>query len=128
MKLLLDTHTFIWSTTGDPRLGPSTLALLADPANDLFLSPVCVYEMAIKVRLGKLDLPLPLPEFVAEGIRRSGLTEYPVLVRHSVAALSLPLHHRDPFDRWLIATAVADDLALVTSDAEIGKYSVAVVW
>ena len=71
MRLLLDTHTFIWATTGDPRLPPSALALLADPANERLLSSISVYEMAIKVRLGKLGLKRPLAEFVNVGMRRS---------------------------------------------------------
>lgn len=128
MKLLLDTHTFIWMATGDPRLTPGTLGILTDPANELLLSPISVYEMAIKIRLGKLNLGMPLQSFVDEAVRRSRLTELPVRVTHSVAVEALPLHHKDPFDRLLIATAVAEGIGLVSADAEVRKYAVTIVW
>src|SRR5215213_6342652 len=99
MRLLLDTHAFIWAVTGDPRLPASTLAILADPANDRFVSSISVYEMAIKVRIGKLQLKRPLDDFVNTGMRRSQLTELPVRTRHALAAMNLPDIHRDPFDR-----------------------------
>lgn len=128
MRLLLDTHALIWSVTGDPRLGPATLAILADPGNDLFLSPISVYEMAIKIRLKKLDLKMPLKDFVDEGIRRSRLTELSVRITHSVSVLALPLHHKDPFDRFLIATAIDEGMGFVTADPDARKYPVTVVW
>lgn len=128
MRLLLDTHAFIWAVTGDPRLPPSTVALLADPGNERFLSSISVYEMAIKIRLGKLDLNRPLAEFVSVGMRRSQLTELPVRTSHSLAALALPDIHKDPFDRLLIATAIDEDCHLVSADADVRKYPVRIAW
>lgn len=128
VKLLLDTHTFIWAVSQDPRLPASTLAILADPLNERFLSSMSVYEMAIKIRLGKLDLKRPLDDFVNAGMRRSQITELPVLARRALASMKLPEIHKDPFDRLLIATAIDEDMALVSVDADVRSYPVKIVW
>jgi PIN domain nuclease of toxin-antitoxin system len=128
MRLLLDTHTFIWAATGDARLSAAALSRLADPQNERFLSTISVYEMAIKIQLRKLDLKRPSKEFVEQTVRRAHIVELPVRTTHSIAILNLPPIHKDPFDRLIVATAIEEDLHLVTSDDLLRKYPVKTIW
>jgi len=119
VSLLLDTHIALWGITGDPTLDPDLLDRLRhDP--DIFLSPVSLWEITIKQAAGKLTGPADL----AERILGLGFRELPVTHRHAIAAGRLPPHHRDPFDRMLIAQATLDGLTLVTRDADIQRYEV----
>lgn len=119
MSLLLDTHVALWGITADPTLDPDLLDRLRhDP--DIFLSPVSLWEITIKQAAGKLTGPADL----AERIFGLGFRELPVTHRHAIAAGRLPPHHRDPFDRMLIAQATLDGLTLVTRDADIQRYEV----
>ena len=117
--LLLDTHTLLWAIEGGQQLRPSTLdAIFVN--NRVYVSAASYWEIAIKAALGKLQLADDPLEF----IENSGFTELPVYFRHAVIAASLPLHHRDPFDRMLIAQAQAEGLTLVTDDSQITLYDV----
>ncbi len=127
MKLLLDTHAFIWWDSDPSQLSSTALAALRDPSNEVWLSVCSVWEMAIKVDLGKLTLRLPLPDIVAQQ-RTNGLRVMPISLEHSVAILGLPPIHKDPFDRLLIAQATVESAKLVTNDQLVGKYSVSVLW
>jgi PIN domain nuclease of toxin-antitoxin system len=119
MSLLLDTHVALWGITGDPTLGEGFLDRLRhDP--DIFLSPVSLWEITIKQTAGKLAGPADLAELV----RDMGFRELPVTHDHAIAAGRLPFHHRDPFDRMLVAQAVIEGLTLVTRDASIMLYDV----
>ncbi len=118
MRLLLDSHVALWWLL-DVDLGP-TCRREVSSADDVFFSPATPWELGIKRALGKLDLP---EDFAAE-LERSGFTELPILSTHGLAASSLPLHHRDPFDRMLIAQAREELLTLVTADPAIGRYDV----
>ncbi|HEY2794272.1 MAG TPA: type II toxin-antitoxin system VapC family toxin [Micromonosporaceae bacterium] len=119
MSLLLDTHVALWGLTGDKSLGDDLLDRLThDP--DIFLSPVTIWEIAIKQALGKLAGPPDL----AERVRDMGFRELPITHTHALTAGRLPHHHRDPFDRMLIAQAIVDDLTLATRDANILRYDV----
>lgn len=119
MSLLLDTHIVLWGITGDSTLGDEFLDRLRhDP--DIFLSPVTLWEITIKQMAGKLDGP---PE-LAERVRDMGFRELPVTHAHAIAAGRLPVHHRDPFDRMLVAQATVEGLTLVTRDADIQRYDV----
>lgn len=119
MSLLLDTHIALWGISGDPTLDPDLLDRLRhDP--DIFLSPVSLWEITIKQAAGKVTGPADL----AERILGLGFRELPVTHRHAIAAGRLPPHHRDPFDRMLIAQATLDGLTLVTRDADIQRYEV----
>lgn len=119
MSLLLDTQVVLWAVTGDATLGDEFLDRLRhDP--DIFLSPVSLWEIAIKQSAGKLAGPPDL----AERIRHMGFCELPVTHSHAIAAGRLPLHHRDPFDRMLVAQAVAEGLTLASRDASIALYDV----
>ncbi len=119
MSLLLDTHVALWSLTGDPTLGQDLLDRLRhDP--DIYLSPVTIWEITIKQATGKLDGPADL----AERVRDVGFRELSVTHEHALVAARLPPHHRDPFDRMLVAQATVERLTLATRDANIQRYDV----
>lgn len=124
MKLLLDTHIFIWWADEPERLSPSTLSALEDEANELLLSVASVWEMQIKIQLGKLKLSLPLTELVKTQQATNDLTVWPVELTHVLALDALPFHHKDPFDRLLIAQSIEEELTIVTSDSRFSSYSV----
>jgi PIN domain nuclease of toxin-antitoxin system len=119
MSLLLDTHIALWAITGDATLGEEFLdRLRRDP--DIFLSPVSLWEITIKQATGKLAGPADL----AERVRDVGFRELPVTYAHAIAASRLPAHHRDPFDRMLVAQAAVEGLTLVSRDESIARYDV----
>ena len=119
MSLLLDTHIALWGITADATLGDEFLDRLRhDP--DIFLSPVTLWEITIKQSAGKLGGPPDL----AERVRDMGFRELPVTHEHAIAAGRLPVLHRDPFDRMLVAQATIEGLTLVTRDADIQRYKV----
>ena len=124
MKLLLDTHIFIWWADQPERLSPSTLSALEDEANELLLSVASVWEMQIKIQLGKLKLSLPLKELVKNQQETNDLTVSPVALTHVLALDALPYHHKDPFDRLLIAQGIEEGLTIVTADSQFSAYSV----
>ena len=109
MKLLLDTHTFLWLVEGSPSLSSAAQAALADPANELFLSVASVWELAIKTGNKKLALSEPLATFVGKWTVTYQLTLLPIDTPHPLAVVGLPDHHRDPFDRILIAQALVEE-------------------
>jgi PIN domain nuclease of toxin-antitoxin system len=119
MSLLLDTHIALWAITGDATLDDEFLDRLRhDP--DIFLSPVSLWEITIKQATGKLAGPADL----AERVRDMGFRELPVTYAHAIAAGRLPPHHRDPFDRMLVAQAAVEGLTLVSRDESIARYDV----
>ena len=124
MKLLLDTHIFIWWADQPERLSPDALSALEDEANELLLSVASVWEMQIKIQLGKLKLSLPLKELVKNQQDTNDLRVSPVALTHVLALDSLPFHHKDPFDRLLIAQCMAEGLTIVTADSQFSAYSV----
>ena len=124
MKLLLDTHIFIWWADQPEKLSPAALSALEDENNELLLSVASVWEMQIKIQLGKLKLSLPLKELVKNQQETNDLTISPVALSHVLALDALPFHHKDPFDRLLIAQSIEEDLTLVTADSQFFAYSV----
>jgi PIN domain nuclease of toxin-antitoxin system len=122
VSLLLDTHVVLWWLTDDPTLADEVKDRL-DHEPDVYISPASVCEVAIKQAIGKLEQPADL----SERIRDSGFRHLSITIEHSIAAGRLPLIHRDPFDRILVAQAQLDDLTLVTRNAEIQKYEVDLV-
>ena len=127
MKLLLDTHTFLWWDNNLPRLSPLALTLCQDSANTMLLSMVSVWELQIKLQLGKLTLPLPLAEIVA-GQQAAGVEVLPIRLAHVLGLDALPLHHKDPFDRLLVAQARSEGAVLLSSDTTLAQYPVDVRW
>ena len=131
MKLLLDTHTFLWHADGDPRMSATATALLVDPANDLFLSMASVWEIAIKVGLKKLTLSAPYVLFMTRAITGYGLTVLPMALDDCVAYEQLPVpskQHRDPFDRMIVVHALRNGLSLVGVDVAFNPYGVTRLW
>jgi PIN domain nuclease of toxin-antitoxin system len=126
MKLLLDTHVWLWLQVAPERLGDA-LPQVEDRANDLLLSAASAWEIAIKWRLGKLELPEPPSTYVPSRMMSSGVVALPVSHAHAVAVADLPLHHADPFDRLLIVQAMAEQAAIVSADAALAPYDVEVV-
>jgi PIN domain nuclease of toxin-antitoxin system len=128
MKLLLDTHAFLWLVEGNSRLGRKASTVVADPSNELFLSVASIWELAIKVGNGRLVLSEPLASFVSKWTATYQLSQMPVLSAHAVTVTTLAPHHRDPFDRLLIARALAEDMVLMSGDAKFMAYGVPILW
>ena len=124
MRLLLDTHVLVWCLSGDRRLPPATAELIRNPATDVYFSAVSLWEVAIKSVLGKMraDANAMLKYLVDEGFK-----ELPVMARHTVATVTLPMHHRDPFDRLLVAQSRLESLRLLTDDKIMALYGEPVV-
>jgi PIN domain nuclease of toxin-antitoxin system len=123
VRLLLDTHTLLWWLADDPRLAEQARTAMGDPANDAFVSAASAWEIAIKAGLGKVSMPDDLVEQLAA----NSFTALPVQMTHALAVRHLPDHHRDPFDRLLVAQAQIEGLTLVTADRSIPRYDVAVL-
>jgi len=127
MNLLLDTHAFLWFVTGDQRLSTRARQAMETADAEMFLSAASIWEMAIKSSLGRLTLPLPLNEYIAEKLKQ-GFRVLPVDWTHAAAAEKMPFHHRDPFDRLLIAQATVEDLPLISGDPEFRACKVKLIW
>ena len=120
MRLLLDTHTFLWWLGESRRLGPKARSALSDPTNEVYVSAASAWEIAVKRAAGKLEAPGEISSWIQD----SDFRELPIEVEHAIAAAELPRHHTDPFDRMLVAQAQIDDLTLVVDDEQIRKYDV----
>jgi len=125
VTLLLDTHVLLWWLDDSPRLGARARAAIADPDNTVWVSAATAWEIAIKTGLGRLELGEPPEDVLPREIERGGFRPLAISVEHALAVRALPLHHRDPFDRMLVAQAMLEDLTLVTRDENIAKYEVA---
>lgn len=119
MRLLLDTHVFLWAVAGSTKLKPATRRLI-EAADEVYVSAASIWEVAIKSRLGKIDADVD--ELVA-AITDSGFFELPVRSLHASATRQLPLHHNDPFDRLLVAQALSEPLRLLSADAIMTRYT-----
>jgi len=128
MRLLLDTHVLLWWHDQPARLTGTAYSAINDLGNDVFLSVVNGWEIQIKAQLGKLTLPKPLRELLQEEQATNGFRLLPVTLEHVYALDSFPLHHRDPFDRLLIAQAHQEGLILVTHDPQFSVYPVPLLW
>jgi PIN domain nuclease of toxin-antitoxin system len=123
MRLLLDTHTFLWWLTGARRLGPQARRTIAEPENVVFVSAATAWEIAVKRAAGKLDASGDIGGWIED----EGFVPLGIDVEHAVASAELPPHHSDPFDRLLVAQARLEELALVARDDAIDKYDVTVI-
>ncbi|MBI3479820.1 MAG: type II toxin-antitoxin system VapC family toxin [Nitrosomonadales bacterium] len=126
MRLLLDTHILIWALGEPKRLPKEVRAALESPANEVLFSAASIWEIAIKAQIGRTNFKVA-PEEIARAAVDSGFVELPVRTEHGAKVLSLPLHHRDPFDRILVAQAMTEPCHLITTDAILGGYSEMVV-
>lgn len=128
MNLLLDSHAFLWLAFDDPRLSPVARAVAVDPANQLHLSVVTIWELAIKINKQKITFPDSLQRMIEDGQIEFGLLILPVTMEHAHYTVGLPPHHDDPFDRMLIAQSHVEGLRLVTKDRRLADYGVPIVW
>ena len=128
MKLLLDTHTFLWFSFNTPDLPFLTKELLEDSASELYFSHASVWEMGIKVSIGKLRFSAKVTDFVTKQMEKDDIQPLPISYSHLSLIESLPLHHKDPFDRLLIAQAKAEGLAIVSIDDKFDLYAISRLW
>ncbi|MGB3693405.1 MAG: type II toxin-antitoxin system VapC family toxin [Spirulinaceae cyanobacterium] len=128
MKLLLDTQCWLWWFTQPEKLADNVIEQIADETNEVWFSVASVWEMAIKVSIGKLPLPEPIDDYVSTRMRTLGARSLEITANHALRVAALPLHHRDPFDRMLIAQAQLEDMTLVSADSTFNLYQVSLLW
>lgn len=128
MRLLLDTHTFIWYVTDNPKLSAHVKLLIEDENNEKLISIASIWEMAIKHSIGRLNFSLPFMEFVGQQLTVSNIGLLEINLQHIEVVASLPLHHRDPFDRLIIAQSMAEQIPILSVDAIFDAYAIARVW
>lgn len=128
MRALLDTHSFLWWITDSPQLSSRVREIISDGRNEIFLSAASGWEIAIKAQLGRLQLPGNLEHFIAGQLTVNSIYSLPVQMSHALHVAVLPNHHQDPFDRILVAQAQLEGLAIITSDPQISRYPVKVIW
>ena len=128
MRFLLDTHTFLWWVTRHPRLSQRVRSVFEDETTQIFFSAVVAWEIAIKVRLGQLEFQGDPAREIPNQVAANGFLTLPIEVRHALQVGALPLLHRDPFDRLLVAQALLENLVVLTSDPAIARYGVQVAW
>jgi PIN domain nuclease of toxin-antitoxin system len=128
MKALLDTHALLWFALNDSRLSDRARLMIADRDNDLFVSPATFWEIAIKVSIGKYVIDEELSAFFDQQMAVNDFTLLPITSKHAAVVATLPFHHRDPFDRMLVAQSIAEETPIVSADRMLDLYSVARVW
>ncbi len=128
MALLLDTHAFLWFIDDDPKLSRLAVERIGNPAERVVVSVVCAWEIVIKISIGKLTLDRPLPDLWPESLLSNAFETLNVTPAHIFALASLPLHHRDPFDRLLIAQARTENLSIVSADSAFDAYAIERIW
>lgn len=128
MKLLLDTHTLLWFIGGDPLLSESARHQIEEMANDRLISVATLWELGIKASMGKLTIALPFPTFVEQHLYQNSMQLLQITAEHVEIVRQLPFHHKDPFDRLLIAQGLADNLTLLSRDGVFDAYGVQRLW
>ena len=128
MNVLLDTHALLWFALDDPQLSRAAHALVVDPANEKFVSPMSWWEIAIKMSMKKYTLTVAHDVFFETAIRDNGFRVLPIEPRHTAALVTLPFYHKDPFDRLLIAQAIVEDIPIVSADSAFDPYPVRRIW
>jgi PIN domain nuclease of toxin-antitoxin system len=127
-RILLDTHAFIWWCGGSTRLTPRATQAIADPGNEIFVSAACLWELATKIRIGKLVFPRTMGGLLLDEVHAERFSAMPISPVHAELAGSLDHHHRDPFDRMLIAQAISEDLTLVSNETLFDQFGVTRLW
>jgi PIN domain nuclease of toxin-antitoxin system len=128
VKLLLDTHAMYWYIEGDPQLSAMARTLIQDTSNEVLISPASYWEIAIKVSIGKWKLNRTYEEFIDIGLNRYGFQVLPILPTHTAAVISLPFHHKDPFDRLLIAQSMVEGIPIISNDTVLDAYGITRLW
>jgi PIN domain nuclease of toxin-antitoxin system len=128
VRFLLDSHTLLWFLLDDPQLSSAARDAIADAENQILVSPASLWEIAIKISLGKYRLPQDYGEFMAQQLARNDFDLIPIELRHTAALIEMPFHHRDPFDRLLVAQAKMENITLISRDAALEAYDVQRLW
>lgn len=128
MTYLLDTHTFLWLSAEPEKLSPTVREIVTRRKNRLLLSAASGWELALLWQLGRVELPQPPARFIPEALQALGIMPRPIGFQVAINAATLPLIHRDPFDRLLVAEALQENLPLLTKDATLARYKVATIW
>ncbi|NLX54749.1 MAG: type II toxin-antitoxin system VapC family toxin [Planctomycetaceae bacterium] len=128
MKLLLDTHAFLWMSLDDPKLSDTARNVIAELENELLLSPSTFWEIGIKISIRRYELQEPLDVFVDREVQRNGLVILPITSQHAGQVARLPFHHRDPFDRLLIAQSIVEQVPIISADKQLDAYGIERVW
>lgn len=128
MMGILDTHVFLWWIADDPQLPDHIRSIISNSNNDLFLSAASCWEMTIKAQLGKLKLPDKPERYIPEQMAVNTVQGLPIQITHALHIYNPPCHHRDPFDRMIVAQSQVERLPIITSDPLIAKYKVRVIW
>jgi len=128
MRVLLDTNSFLWFISGSNRLSIDAQRFIADLDNQLVLSLASLWEIAIKISIGKLELLQPFDQLIPQQLKENDIHVMPVELSHLTKILGLPFHHRDPFDRLIIAQALTEGLSVISPDIVFSKYSVKLIW
>jgi PIN domain nuclease of toxin-antitoxin system len=125
---LLDTHSFLWFVLNDPKLSTPARTVIQDEVNEICISPASIWEIAIKISLGKYRLNTGFESFWTDAIQRNRMTVLPIAITHAARVTSLPFHHKDPFDRLLVAQALTEQMPLVSVDPRLDAYGITRVW
>jgi len=128
VKLLVDTHALLWYYLTDPKLSQTAKALIDDPANQKLISVAAYWQIAIKLSLGKIWLAESYPDFIQHAILDNGFLILPIKPRHAAALLTLPHHHKDPFDRIMVAQALIEAVPFVSVDPLLDPYPITRLW
>ncbi len=128
MKYLLDTHTFLWYVNNDNKLSETSKNIIANQENSIFLSIASIWEIAIKVSLNKLKIPLPLTSFVHTQLNDNDISLLHISVEHTDKVTELPFHHRDPFDRLIIAQSIVENMPIIGNDTLFDNYMIRRIW
>jgi len=128
VRILLDTHAFLWLVTDDPKVSAPAKAVFLENDNELLLSAVTGFEIAVKYSLGKLGLKEPPDQFIRKRIEANALIPLAITIEHTVLLADLPFYHRDPFDRLLVAQALTDSLPILSADTLLSAYGIERIW
>ncbi|MCT7984636.1 type II toxin-antitoxin system VapC family toxin [Laspinema sp. A4] len=128
MRLLLDTHTFIWFVIGDPRIRPDLRERIANENNQKLLSKASVWEVAIKQSTGKLNFARPFRDVIEQQLATNGIDLLDISLAHIEIVASLPMHHRDPFDRLIIAQGIVEQIPIISADTIFDAYPIQRIW
>jgi len=128
VRALLDTHVFLCAVSEPERLSESATKVIQSGANELFLSAASLWEISIKIETGKLPLPKPEDRYLRDQLLRINVSTLAVEARHALELISIPLYHRDPFDRLLIAQSLVEGIPIITADSALKQYSARIIW
>lgn len=128
MKYLIDTHAFLWYSINDPQLTPKVKDIIENIDHEIFLSVASVWEIVIKHQLGKLVLPTKPEIFITEQLEINHFSTLSINLFHTFESKDLPFHHKDPFDRMLVAQSIVENIPVITADSKLKEYGIVSVW